>query len=225
MGPERIVTALLLGILASASPCTLPLYPGFLAYLSSSAPHLRGRVGVPLLGVSVLLGVLTMMLALGLLIASLSVAVGSVLRIALPVADTLLVILGGLLLFNKNIFVRLPAVSAPRFDHPLLSAYAYGLIYGPITLPCSATLAVGVFAFSFTVTGLVTKLLLFLVFGLGFGLPLLVLSFLARAQQAWLAQALARPYSLINRVSGLVLIAVGVYDFSLNWPYLRLYLT
>ena len=224
MGLERVVTAFLLGILASASPCTLPLYPGFLAYLSASTPSLHRRVGIPLLGVNVLLGVLTMMLALGLLISSLSLAVGSVLRIAVPVADALLVTLGGLLLFNKNILMRLPQVSVPVFGHPLLSAYAYGLIYGPITLPCSATLAVSVFAFSFPVTQLASKLLLFLVFGLGFGLPLLVLAFLARTRQTWLTHFFATHHSIFNRVSGLVLIAVGLYDFRLNWPYLRLYL-
>lgn len=223
MGPELIGTALSLGILASASPCALPLYPGFLAYLSASTPKLRGRVGVPLLGVTVLLGVLTMMLALGLLIASLSLAAGSVLRVAVPVADALLVALGGLLLFNKNPLMRLPQVSVPLFGNPLLSAYVYGLLYGPITLPCSATLAVSVFALSFTATQLLSKLLLFLVFGLGFGLPLLVLSFLARTRQAWLARAFATRYGLVNRVSGLILVAVGLYDFSVNWPYLRLY--
>lgn len=225
MGLERIATALVLGMLASASPCTLPLYPGFLAYLSASTPALHRRASAPLLGISVVLGVLTVMLALGLLIATLSLAVGSVLRIAVPVADALLVILGGLLFFNKNILMRAPGFSAPQFGHPFLSAYAYGLVYGPITLPCSATLAVSVFALSFTVSQLVSKLLLFLVFGVGFGLPLLVLSFLAHTRQTWLTRTFATRYTLFNRVSGLVLIAVGLYDFSLNWPYLRLYLT
>lgn len=224
MGLERIVTALILGTLASASPCTLPLYPGFLAYLSASTPHLRGRVATPLLGLCVLLGVLTMMLALGLLIAFLSVAIGSVLRIAIPLADALLVTLGGLLFFDKNILMRVPQMPVPVSIHPLLRAYVYGLIYGPITLPCSATLAVSVFALSFSATQLVSKLLLFGVFGFGFGLPLLVLSLLARTQQAWLTHAFAIRYSLFNRVSGLALIAVGLYDFSRNWPYLRLYL-
>ncbi len=166
-----------------------------------------------------------MMLALGLFIASLGLAVGSVLRIAVPVADVLLVALGALLLLNKNILMRVPHVSVARVGHPLLRAYMYGLIYGPITLPCSATLVVSVFALSLTATQLASRLLLFLVFGLGFGLPLLVLSFLARTRQAWLTRAFATRYSLVTRVSGLVLIGVGLYDFYLNWPYLRLYLS
>ncbi len=225
MDPARIVTAFLLGILASASPCTLPLYPGFLAYLSASTASRSRHVGAPLLGVGVLLGVLTMMLAMGLLIASLGLAVGSVLRIAVPMADVLLVTLGALLLLNKNILMRAPQVSVPPVGHPLLRAYTYGLIYGPITLPCSATLVVGVFALSVTATQLASKLLLFWVFGLGFGLPLLVLSFLARTRQASLTRAFAARSSLVNRLSGAVLIGVGLYDFYLNWPYLRLYLS
>lgn len=218
-----MVTALLLGMVASVSPCTLPLYPGFLAYLGARAPDSQRRLPMPLLGAAVLLGVLTTMLTLGLVIASLRVAVGSVLRVAVPLADLLLIILGGLLFLNKNIFMRIPQLSVPQFGHPLLGAYAYGLIYGPITLPCSATLVVGVFALSFTTAQLAFNLVLFALFGVGFGLPLLILSLLAQGRQIGLSHLLAARSTLFNRVSGLILIAVGIYDLRLNWPFLRLY--
>ncbi|MEX0765930.1 MAG: cytochrome c biogenesis protein CcdA [bacterium] len=223
MGVERVVTALLLGMVASVSPCTLPLYPGFLAYLGARAPDPSRRLPMPLLGAAVLLGVLTTMLVLGLVIASLRVAVGSVLRIAVPLADLLLIIMGGLLLLNRNVFMRIPQLSVPVFGHPLLGAYAYGLIYGPITLPCSATLVVGVFALSFTTAQFASNLVFFALFGVGFGLPLLILSLLGQSRQSGLSHLLAARSLLFNRVSGLILIAVGIYDLRLNWPFLRLY--
>ena len=62
---NHAVTSLLLGLLASASPCILPLYPGFLAYLGN-----QGELGKQkyFLGLFVLVGVLTMMITLGFLV-------------------------------------------------------------------------------------------------------------------------------------------------------------
>jgi cytochrome c biogenesis protein CcdA len=56
------LTSLFLGLLTTTSPCILPLYPGFLAYLSGQADWGRQKY---FLGLFVLAGVLTMMLALG----------------------------------------------------------------------------------------------------------------------------------------------------------------
>jgi cytochrome c-type biogenesis protein len=84
------VTSLLLGLLTTTSPCILPLYPGFLAYLSGQNEIGRSRY---FLGFFVLAGVLTMMLALGGIIALLAIPVGSVLVYLLPLADFLILIL------------------------------------------------------------------------------------------------------------------------------------
>ena len=55
--------------MATISPCILPLYPGYLAYLSGSQQNSGSSTyGRYFLGFFVLAGVLTMMLALGLLI-------------------------------------------------------------------------------------------------------------------------------------------------------------
>jgi cytochrome c-type biogenesis protein len=52
----------------------LPLYPGFLAYLSGGQEGLQNKAGRYFLGFFVLAGVLTMMLTLGGIIALLSVS-------------------------------------------------------------------------------------------------------------------------------------------------------
>ena len=97
---ETAVTSILLGLLATTSPCVLPLYPGFLAYLSAQAEARDGR-GSHYLGIFVLGGVLTMMLALGGLIALLAIPTGSILVIIIPLADLLILFLGVLLLLNR----------------------------------------------------------------------------------------------------------------------------
>ncbi|MBI3287615.1 MAG: hypothetical protein HYZ68_06160 [Chloroflexi bacterium] len=222
---QQLVPVLFLGLVSSGSPCALPLYPGFLAYLSRSESFWVGRRGSFFLGLLVLLGVLTMMLAMGFILASLSIAVGRALSVAVPLADALIIGLGALLLANRNPFARLPQPTAPLFQHPYASAYVYGLIYGPLTLPCSGALMVSLFALSISVGDFLNKLLFFSVYGLGFGIPLLVLSLLARVRQEWLVRAVAERSALFNRVAGTVLIGVAVYDLTINFEFLRLYLS
>jgi len=81
---DAIFTSLTLGLLATTSPCVLPLYPGFLAYISGGQEGLQGKASRYLFGFFVLVGVLTMMLALGGIIVLLSVSVGQALSIVIP---------------------------------------------------------------------------------------------------------------------------------------------
>ena len=141
---DPILTSISLGLLASASPCIIPLYPGYLAYLSGTADG-EIKKGRFFLGFFVLAGVLTMMLILGLIIAALSVSVGRALSIIIPIADLLLITLGILLLADKNPFKALPQVKIPALKNPFVNAFIYGLLYGPIALPCSGPLVVGIF--------------------------------------------------------------------------------
>jgi cytochrome c-type biogenesis protein len=228
MALDSILTSISLGLLATTSPCVLPLYPGYLAYLASSgggqddlAERSYRRY---LLGVFVLAGVLVMMLTLGLVIALLSLSVGQALAVIIPLADFLIVGLGLLLLLDRNPFKRLPQLQVPVLSHPYVNAFIYGLLYGPIALPCSGPLVVGIFALSLTAGQALGQLAVFLWFGVGFGLPLLVLSFLSGAAQRWITRQFAVHARSINISGGLLLIGIGLYDFWVNWETLTLFL-
>src|SRR5512138_2894201 len=97
---ETILTSLSLGLLATTSPCVLPLYPGFLAYISGGQAGLENKASRYFLGFFVLTGVLVMMLALGGIIALLSISVGRALSVLIPIADLVIVLFGILLLLN-----------------------------------------------------------------------------------------------------------------------------
>jgi cytochrome c-type biogenesis protein len=224
MDPEMILTSFTLGLLATTSPCVLPLYPGYLAYLSGNPAMGGNRVARYLLGFFVLGGVLLMMLALGALIASLSVSVSRALAIAVPLADLAILALGIMLLANINPFKKLPQVRIPVVSHPYANAFLYGMLYGPIALPCSGPLVVGIFAFSLTAGEASGRLSTFLWFGLGFGLPLLLLSFLSGASQHRLTRFFALYARPINIVGGLLLIGVAVYDLVSNWQMIASFL-
>jgi cytochrome c-type biogenesis protein len=216
------LTSFAFGLLATMSPCVLPLYPGFLAYLSGQAGTETGRLRY-VLGVFVLAGVLTAMLILGAVMAALSVSIGRVLAILIPIAIVVILVLGVLLLLNRNPFYGLPQIKVPLLRRPSLNAYVYGLLYGPIAMPCSGPLIVAIFVYSFTFGEAASKLWVFLWFGLGFGVPLLILSLLSGALQRQLTRWFARHSRAINVVGGLLLIAIAIYDLVENWDMLTLY--
>ena len=224
MGLESIFTSLSLGLLSAGSPCVLPLYPGFLAYLSGGQERLNESRGRYFLGFLVLLGVLTMMLVLGGLIALISVSIGRALSIAIPLTDLMIVLLGVMLLLNVNPFKGLPQLKVPVLSNPYVNAYIYGFLYGPIALPCSGPFVVSIFALSLTVGAFFSKLTTFFWFGLGFGLPLLLLSFLSGATQRWITQFFAKHSRVINIIGGLLLIGIAVYDLVVNWEYIQTFL-
>jgi cytochrome c-type biogenesis protein len=144
--------------------------------------------------------------------------------VAIPLADFLIIALGVALLLNYNPFRVIPQIQVPLLKNSYANAFVYGLLYGPIALPCSGPLVVGIFSYSLTAGEFFDKLVVFLWFGLGFGLPLLLLSFLSGAVQQWLVRQFAQRARLINTIGGILLIGVGIYDLVLNWPSIQTYL-
>ena len=61
---ETLVASFFLGLASAASPCLLPLYPAFLALLATRRGD-PSRIGTGLLGLAVILGVVTALIAVG----------------------------------------------------------------------------------------------------------------------------------------------------------------
>ena len=80
-----------------------------------------------------------------------------------------------------------------------------------------------IFALSLTVADALGKLNIFFWFGMGFGIPLLALSFLSGAAQRWITRQFAMRAQLINFLSGLLLLGVGIYDLTINWELIKIY--
>jgi cytochrome c-type biogenesis protein len=216
-------TSFTIGLLATTSPCILPLYPGFLAFLGLQTDHGKGPPRW-VLGLAVLAGVMIMMIVLGGAIALLSLPVGSVLAYIIPLSNLILFTLGVLLLLDKNPFKQMLQLRSPVFKNPVISAFIYGLMYGPISLPCSGPLLVSIFAISLSAGETLQRLSTFLWFGLGFGLPLFILAFIAQATQKKFTRWVATHNRLINIIGGIFLIGLSVFDMIQNWENIALIL-
>ncbi len=224
---EVYIGAFAAGIGATITPCILPLYPAFLAYLTGAgslagggeaptpAPAGIGPVQAALL---VWAGVVTGMVAIGAALAALAAPLGDFNRVVLPAADGLLIVLGVLLLLGNNPFARLPQPSPAALGGrgAGVGAFLYGLLFAPIAVPCAGPFLVGIFAFSLTIADAAGRLLFFVVFGVGFGLPLFVLGSLGQVRGRQIARALARHDRPIQIVMGAALVLVGAWDLAVN---------
>jgi cytochrome c-type biogenesis protein len=210
---QELIQAFVLGngaILTNV--CLLPLYPGLVAFLAGNTRNEAARQTTVWLGFLVLAGVLSMMMLVGLMLFLLNQSFGAILPWLLPIIYALVILFGLLMLFGFNPFQRLSTGQIPMLKNSQVTAYLYGLVLGPMTLPCTGPFFLsGVLLSATSLSSLLDGLAYFLVFGLGFGWPLLVLPFFALPLQRRATSWLGRNYQWLTRASGILLLAIGVY--------------
>lgn len=197
--------------------CMLPLYPGLFVLLADRSERGASPRAIRWLGVLVLAGVLTAMIAVGALLHALSTSFADVLPYALPVLYGVVLLFGVAMLLDRNPLARLATSQVPIMSNPAGGAFVYGLALGPLTLPCTGPLIISAFVLG-GVQGsgaLADALAYFVFFGLGFGWPLVLLPLLAAPLQQRFTRVLTRHHRAITLVSGTLLVAVAL----LGWYY------
>ncbi len=162
------------------------------------------------------------MLGVAVVLVIVAVPIGSVLAYLVPAVDLLLIVLGLLLLSGRNPFERLPGTQVPIVANPYGQAYLYGLMLGPIALPCAGAFALSLIAYSIGLSETLPRIVTFVVYGLGFGLPLVLLSLLAGARRQQIVRFITSRHRLIELVGGTLLVVVGIGDLILNLDSIRL---
>ncbi|CAN5558074.1 cytochrome c biogenesis protein CcdA [soil metagenome] len=209
---EALASSFVLGFASAASPCLLPLYPAFLAMLVGRQQATGGTRAPALFGLVVVLGVVTALILVGAIVTALSVSLGSLLAYLVPATTVVLIVLGLLMLAGRNPFARMAGVRMPVIRRPLGQAYVYGLLFGPVALPCAGPFVVALLAISIGVAETTSRMLGFVAFGLGFGLPLIGLSLIGAVRARSVAGWLARNHGPLMRISGALLIVAALAE-------------
>ena len=198
--------------------CLLPLYPGLLVLLANRSAG--SRRSSRLLGVVVLAGVIAFMVGLGFALHQVQASVADILDWVLPIVYLAVAALGVAMIIGRNPFTRLATAESPIVRSPTGSAFLYGMLLAPMTLPCTGPLVVSAFVIGGVAgTGqLVKSLGYFVAFALGFGWPLVVLPFLAEPVQRRATRWLAIHHHAIGVVSGALLVAIATFGW---WTELR----
>lgn len=209
---NQLLEAFILGNSAIlTNVCILPLYPGLVAFMAGNAANEQAQKATKWLGLLVLLGVLSLMIIVGALLYVFQQSFGNVLPILLPIIYTIVILLGIVMLFGHNPFKRLTTLQAPVLRNPYAAAFVYGLLLGPMTLPCAGPIILSAFLLAAgSFSGLADGLLYFFAFGLGFGWPLVILPFLAMPIQRRFTRWTTQNYTFLTRLSGFLLVAIGL---------------
>lgn len=202
----------LAGLLAPlGAVCVLPLYPGFLAYLSSKISSRKSQKTITLFGVIVMLGVLVSMLVIGLVFSFLRESLTKAIGIISPIAFGILAVLSVLLILGVDFTKFAPKTTAPVLKNPFVSSFVFGLFFGAIVIPCNPAPLIVLFAISTSTISFITNFLNFLFFGLGMGLPLLLISFISAAKSKEVLGFLSKRQRIINIIAGIIMLVISLY--------------
>lgn len=216
---NEYITAFTLGNAAIlANVCLLPLYPGMIAFLAGEDAPRRGGywLGVPVLG-----GVITLNVALGLLLDRAQRTFADVLDVVLPAAYLAIAVLGVVTIAGRSPFASMSVGASPTLaDRRALSAYLYGLMLAPMTLPCTGPIVLSAFVIgSVSGSGATLDAIVYFVFySIGFGWPLLLLPLFAVPLQRRFTSWTTRNHRTIELVSGLVLVGIAGFGW---WTVVR----
>jgi len=225
--------ALLAGFLSFASPCVLPIVPGYLTFITGMTfEELTGQRQRSRIMVSTLLKSLPFVLGFSLVFIALGAsasAAGAVLRANLgllkQVAGVGIVILGlhlaGLLPIPA--LLREKRLSGEPSEPGVGRAFVAGLLFAFGWTPCVGPILAGILALAATTETLNRGVLLLAAYSLGLGIPFL-LSAVFLSGFLSLFKGVKGYLRQVEVASGVLLIAVGVLIFTdkLSWLSARL---
>lgn len=220
----QLVFAFIGGILSIFSPCIIAALPGFIAYFAGlSLQQAKDKSHERELFISSLyfsLGFSLIFLAFGLVASGLSALLiqnqlvlqqfSGVILIALGVVQT------GLLQFKflQHEF-RIDHTKIKLGKSPHLKSFLIGALFAFSWTPCYGPIIGGIFTLSASNQTLWLSLLLFLVYSIGFTLPIIILSTIMGNLSGFIAKN-RQLFRWSNLVAGLLLILIGFLIFSNN---------
>jgi cytochrome c-type biogenesis protein len=214
---SRIALAFVAGMLSFATPCVLPLVPGYLAALTGTVPGEGGpgsgrralRAAIPFV-----LGFGIVFTVLGLIAGLLGSAMQSH-RDELTMASGILVVAIGFALLG---LIPVPALErwlapalgpARRSRSPVVMGAAFGLAFTPCVTPVLG----GILVLASSSSDVLRAGGLLLVYSAGLAVPLLLLA-VAFGRTIVALRFVRDRYELLRMVSGVLLVAFGLLLFT-----------
>jgi cytochrome c-type biogenesis protein len=211
----NIFIALGAGLVSFVSPCVLPLVPSYISFIGGQglAELREGNAGrLALLGKTLffVLGFSVVFVLLGILLSGTAAAFSGANRVINIVAGSIVLVFGANLLFNFIAFLnyekRFHLNSRPA---GAAGSMLLGMAFAAGWSPCIGPILASILALAASGSSVAGGAVLLGAYSLGLALPFLLTSlFLSRAEAA---MKRIKPHMMtIQRVSGVILIAIGV---------------
>jgi cytochrome c-type biogenesis protein len=207
--------ALLAGLVSFASPCVLPLVPGYLGIVGGATDG-RRRVARTVFGaVLFVLGFSVVFVAFGIAFGAAGLALKPWLDLATRVMGALVIVLGLVFVGFFGLFQRTAKINlAPRVG--LVGAPLLGIVFGLGWTPCIGPTLAAIFSLSLDAATPARGAILGVAYCIGLGLPFVLLA----AGFQWAASSvsfLRRHIRAINIAGGTLLILIGVLMVTGVW--------
>ncbi len=203
-----IAVAVIAGMLATVNPCGFAMLP---AYLALVARDNAGRAFVS--GLVMTAGFVTFFGLFGLVVAPVATTLKRYLPFVTVVIGLAMLGIGVLLLLGKELYLRLPKLSAA--PKSLWSMYGYGIAFAIASLSC----AIGPFLV-LVGASLDAGSAAFLAYALGMGLVVTALA----VAGSLVAPRIRKLLPHVGRIGGVVLVVMGAYVAYYGVYELRLFL-
>ncbi len=205
------------GMVATVNPCGFAMLPAYLSFflgLEGGAGDEDRRAGVAralAVGAAVTLGFVAVFTVIGALISHLSLAVEDWFPWMTIVVGVAVLLLGIALLAGFELRLALPHLERGGRERTLPSMFVFGVSYAVASLSCTLPVFLSVVAGTFSRTNATSGVAMYVLFALGMGLVLTVLTVALALARVSIVHRLRSILPLISRVSGGLLVLAGAY--------------
>lgn len=213
--------AFVAGFLAVFSPCGYALLPGYVAYMLGERTSLKKAVGG---GFFAVFGIVTVYAAFGVFAGILGALLTTIVPWLSLIASLVLLIMGVSILIG----MRIPMMGLRTSLTNLTSGgfygfYLYGLSYGLAAQACTTPIFISILSVAAAHGNPMGALLIFMSYSIGAAVPIIVTAVLVSQLRRLAIERLRRLSPIMYKISGIMLIVVGIYIIMLNMGLVYIY--
>jgi cytochrome c-type biogenesis protein len=205
--------AIFAGVVSFASPCVLPLVPGYLSY-AAGMTEVRSRGRAALGSILFVLGFSVLFISYGAIFGSLGSKISSNSNLISVILGSLTIAMGIIFLFNQKFYRSFKPAWKVRAG--LVGAPMLGLLFGVGWTPCIGPTLAAVQTLSFQESSALRGAILSFAYCVGLGSPFILVGiFFDKSNR--LRKFISRHGNYLTLIGGLFLILIGILQVTGLW--------
>ena len=198
------------GIASFISPCLLPMIPIYIAYFAGENGENSKKTFVNSLGF--VLGFSAVFLLMAIFASKLGSFISENMKYLRPAFGLMIIVFGlnYMELFNIKILNNASKIKADIKDMNFFKSLVFGIMFSISWTPCIGTFLGSALLLIAKNQDLVKGILLISIYSIGLGIPFLASALLIKELKN-VFNVVKRNYSLVRKISGVLLIIMGIY--------------